>query len=312
MYCFGIVIGVFLVFLGGKKDKINPLIIFSILWTVILFLSALGLYGLDRASDRGYAVIAIGMFGFGVGYLAFSNINVKLYNGDRSYNIREKVILILSIITIGLYFIDFMKVVGYLMNGQTLAYIRALSQDSTSILYSNRSNLEIAFRTFIIQPFTLAFQVIVAMEFWNGKRKWIIIDGIIIALRLLSEGSRSLLLYLGLHLIITFVLNDKVSYYVDLYRTKEIRKYRKCVLGIMTVVAVVLIIITTISRSGERALRTTYYYFSMEPTMLSLWIENIKEYGYGLASINGLVFPVIYVLKNILKTSSYPSYWYLV
>lgn len=310
MYSFGLLIGFLFIILEIKKHKITPLLVFSVLWTIILFLSALRLYGLDMPSDKGYVVIALGMLGFGIGYLIFGKTIVRLHNDDRVYQIRDKFILTLSIITIILYFVDFMKVVNYLASGQTLAYIRTLSQDSTSILYTNRSNLEIAIRTFIIQPFALSLQVIVAMEFWNGKKKWIIIDGIIIVLRLLSEGSRSLLLYLGINLIIIFVLDNKVSYYINLYKSKKARKRRKRTLKIAVFVGFLLIIATTMSRSGGRALRTTYYYFSMEPTMLCLWIENIKEYGYGLASVNGIVFPILFVIKNVLKISTYPSYWY--
>lgn len=310
MYLFGLLIGIFFMFIGYRKHRITPLFIFSLLWSFILFLSALRLYNLDKPSDQGYAVIAIGMLGFGIGYLVFGKFKIKKLKGNQFYLTRDRIIWLLAAITIGLYFIDFMKVIGYLMDGQSLAYIRALSQDSGSILYANRSNLETVIRTFIIQPFALGFQVIVAMEFWNGKKKWFIVDVIIILLRMLSEGSRSLLLYLGMHLIIIFILDNKVSYYIDLYRAKKAMKGRKRYLKIVTLIAIVIIIATTLSRSGDRAIRTTYYYFSMEPTMLSLWIEKVKEYGYGLASINGVFFPILFVIKNLLGLGNYPSYWY--
>lgn len=310
MYLIGLLIGVFFMIIGYRKHRITPLFIFSLLWSFILFLSALRLYNLDKPSDQGYVVIAIGMLGFGIGYLAFGKINIKIQKGNQLYLTRNRIIWILAAITIGLYFTDFMKVISYLINGQTLADIRALSQDSGSILYSNRSSFETVIRTFIIQPFALGFQVIVAMEFWNGKKKWLIADVIIILLRMLSEGSRSLLLYLGIHLIIIFILDNKASYYIDLYRTKKAKKDRKRILRIVTVIAVIIIIVTTLSRSGDRAVRTTYYYFSMEPTMLSLWIAKVKEYGYGLASINGVIFPIIFIVKNLLGLGNYPSYWY--
>lgn len=310
MCLLGMLIGSFFIFLELRKRKVTPLLIFSALWTIILFLSSLQLYGLDKASIQGYAVIAIGMLGFGIGYMLFGNFRVKVRNSTCTYCVYDNILLVLSVITIALYFLDFTKVVSYLIDGQSLAYIRTLSQDSTSVLYSNRSNLEVALRTFIIQPFALAFQVIVAVEFWSGKKKWFIIDVIIIALRLFSEGSRSLLLYLGIHLVITFVFDRKIDVYINMYKFRKRNRRRKWILRCIVLIVLILVIASTFSRSGERVFRTTYYYFSMEPTMLGLWIDEIKELGYGLASINGLIFPILFLIKNILNLSSYPSYWY--
>ncbi|MCI8950586.1 MAG: oligosaccharide repeat unit polymerase [Lachnospiraceae bacterium] len=310
MYSIGILIGAFCILIELKKHKLTPLIIFSSLWSCILLLSAFRLYHLDEASNQAYIVISIGMFGFGIGYLMFNKIAIRLHKKTISYNIRERLILILSCITIFLYLMDFMKVANYLMNGQTLAYIRALSQDSTSILYSNRGKLETAVRYFIIQPFAMSLQVIVATEFLNGKKKWLIIDIIIIILRVLSEGSRSLILYLGFHMIIAFILDNKVNDYINRYKGKINVRRRKKYIKLIVLAAVLLVIYTTFSRSGERAFRTTYYYFSMEPTMLGLWLQEIKKYGFGLASINGLVYPVLFLIKNTFQISTYPLNWY--
>lgn len=308
MYLVGILIGILFIISVSRKHEITPLIIFSGLWTIILLLSAFRLYGLDEPSTQSYTVISIGMLGFGIGSLICGNKIIKLHGGNSVYQTRERLIWVLVAATIILYFVDFTKIATYLINGQTLAYIRAISQDGTSILYSDRSNLEVAIRSFIIQPFALAFQVIVAKEFWNGKRKWLVVDIVIITLRVLSEGSRSLFVYLGLNLIIIFFMDNKMSYYIEAYKVNKNR--RKRTLKIIIFAVLILSIATTLSRSGERMLRSTYYYFSMEPTMLSMWLKNIKEYGYGLASINGLVFPLLFVLKNALGFSNYPSYWY--
>lgn len=292
----------------SKRKKMTPLIIFSSLWFLIVLMSVLGLFDLDKTSNQAYAVISMGIFAYGLGELISSKLTFKSKKGRSEYVLRDKVIYLLCAITILLYFMDLYKVISYIIGGQSLAYIRLISQDKTSVLYSDRSALESAIRMFIIQPFAVAFQVIVAQEFIEGKKRWIVWDIVIILLKVLSEGSRSLLVYLGVHLVLIFFFNNKFKTYTQGF--SRIRKHKKRIIRIVFLVIAIVLVYTTMARSGERALRTTYYYFSMEPRMLDIWLEEIKEYGYGAASINGFVFPFVWFFKNLLKMSDYPSYWY--
>jgi len=290
------------------RKKITPLVIFSGLWFFIVLMSIWGLFDLDKTSDQAYAVISVGIFAYGLGELISSKYTFKNKTGKSEYVLRNKVVYLLIVITILLYLMDFSKVFSYLTSGQSLAYIRLISQDKTSVLYSDRSALESAVRMFIIQPFAVAFQVIVAQEFIEGKKRWIVWDIAIILLKVLSEGSRSLFLYFGVHLVLIFLFNNKFKTYTQ--GLARMSKHKKRIVRIILFLLAIVLVYTTMARSGERALRTTYYYFSMEPRMLDIWLGEIKEYGYGSASINGFVFPFVWFFKNLLKMSAYPSYWY--
>lgn len=247
-----------------NKRNITPLQIFSCMWLVILILSGIGLYNLEQASDTAYALIAIGIFSYGMGELLSNKIYFKKYVSGAFYELRTTLIYVLVALTILLYFSDFLKVINYILSGNSLAYIRSISQNQNSVLYEGRGVFESALRMFIVQPFVLAYQVIAAKEFWAGHKKWILFDIIIIILKVLSEGSRSLFLYLGLHLIVIFLLDkNKINKLIGFYNGKKSKKHRKLTLGILILIVASVLIYTTISRSGDRALRTTYYFMCL-------------------------------------------------
>lgn len=305
-----------------EKNKFNPLSIFSLLWLIILIFSCLGFYDLKDTGNRTYAIISLGVLLYGMGYLVVRKFKiifpVKSVNtrNIHEYKLRYNLIYILSIITILIYAKDFLKIFRYITEGQTLAYIRLLAQDSNSILYSDRGMFESALRIMIIQPFAMAFQVIVAVEFWQNEKRWKLlgIDAILIILRVFTDGSRSLLLYLIIHFAISFIYigKSKQTEIKEWYQNKSVSKNKLLVISI-GIIGMYMLIRATFSRSGSQSLKHLYYYFSMEPNMLETWIDIVdrqNKYGFGMASFNGILFPIIYIVKNLFSLKAYPVYWY--
>lgn len=308
------------------RKKLNPLFVFLTLWGIILTLSLLHLYWLNETGERTYFVIAVGILFFTLGYyFAYRKIRFKsieraknvMSNGVyRTYRPVYIWIYMLGFLTIVLYVKDLSKVLPHMLSGNILAQIRSMAQNSESALYEGRSTLETALRMLIIQPFVMALQPIVAVEFWtksNCRWKLLFLDFIIVLLRMFTDGSRGMVLYLGMHLVITFAFlnttsKDLLFSYYSKYinSSKRARRWMKLLL----IFFIIVFVFSTMSRSGGRFWRNLYYDFSMEPYLMETWMNEIDHYGFGTASLNGIVYPFIYFIKNALRLNSYPVYWY--
>lgn len=312
----------FIYSLYSEKNKANPLTIFSLLWIIILIFSWFGFYNLNGTGNRTYTIISLGVLLYGIGYLVIRKFKLIFWGRSlnrkdtHKYKLRYNLIYILCIITILIYAKDFFKIFKYISEGQTLAYIRLLAQDSNSILYADRGIFESALRMIIIQPFAMALQVIVAVEFWQNKNRWklLAMDAVLITLRVFTDGSRSLLLYLVIHFVISFIYigKSKQAKVKKWYRNKGISK-NKLLMILVGTIGMYMLIKATFSRSGEQSFKHLYYYFSMEPNMLETWIDIVdsqNKYGFGMASLNGILFPIIYIIKNLFSLRAYPTYWY--
>lgn len=324
MAAFGITVSVlFLLYALFKyKIKFNPLVIFTLLWTVIFVLASIRLYGLKAGNDSTYFIMGIGILFWSLGYclsynkISFKSITKRNGNIGNNYKCRYNLIYLLSIITLILYLKDLLSIISSVNIQGLLAQVRSLAQDSDSILYEGRSNIETAIRLLITQPFLMALQPIVAVEFWfktKERKRLLVIDLILVFLRMFTDGSRSMVMYLGFHFLIVFLILSKPrwksfhGFYKDKIASSKKAKRIMCLLGIGFII---VFIISSVSRSGSRMWKYLYLYFSMEPYMMTYWKGQIQHFGFGTASLNGLVYPIIYFVKNLLGISEYPDYWY--
>lgn len=293
------------------NTKLNPLFIFLLLWGIITFFSFLKKYYLYKASSLAYTIILVGILGYSLGCLLGSRTKQKeplqAYD-DSQLKIRLKIIYVLSAVTIILFVKDYFSVRSVMPNA-SLSDVRALSQDNKSVLYINQTTIEKTLRSFIVEPFTFALQPIVALEIINKKHhalKLLVLDIIICLLRMLSQGSRSLFMYLGIHLIMAFILAYSNNRNTDLYI--KLKKRKKCIYSI-GILFIIVFLWASSQRSGDRLFRNLYYNYSMEPYLMEKWLGEIKTWGYGTASLNGFVYPIIYIIKNLFNLS-YPEPWY--
>lgn len=328
MAYFAALFCIFFSFYGWKKYKykLNPLFVFATLWAVIFILSKLRLYYLKDADEWVYFVILIGIFSFGSGYILASKFlklkRVVLHT--ESFQVRANIIkeprymliYILAAVVLCFYIRDLVNIFSSLSLVGMLAQIRSMAQDSQSILYEGRSTFEKAARILILQPFVMALQPIVAIEFWTkSRRRWLLLamDISIVVLRMFTDGSRGMLMYLGMHFFLIFTVLDKGerSSIAEIYE-KYIQNSKKAKFFMRLILLIfgIVFIVSTMSRSGERFWRNLYYYFSMQPSLMTTWIDEISHYGYGMASLNGFVYPIIYFIKNTFGIQSYPTYWY--
>jgi oligosaccharide repeat unit polymerase len=196
-----------------------------------------------------------------------------------------------------------------------MAFIRQMAQANAE----SGGGLMDAIGTIFLNPIVMALQPIVACDVWYGKKskKLLILNVIILFFRTLTDGSRSTLIYFAFHFFIAFILyfgkRTKRQKEVDI--SKDKKKKNKKIVRVMIIVAIFFIVLTTISRSGNSAVRYAYLYFTMEPYMMEIWASKVDAAGlagYGLASTNGFSFFVLYLLKNFRVLSDYPMFWHTI
>lgn len=311
-----------------EKKIINPVTVFYAVWAIILYLTSLQLYGINDVNESTYTIMLIGFITFVIGYylwreickrkqyiLKINNFRIGLSVND-TFELRYQILYLFCIFCVVIYLMDFSVSVRYLFSGNSLNYIRHLAQDSSSDLNAQLGIIS-AIKTLIISPFVMTLQAIVAYDYWLGKKdkKLLAFNIVILLLRVLTDGSRSNLIYFVLHFSIGYILvySKKHLKQKSVFKSfREVKRSKKIIVAFI-IAGIVAILWTTLSRSGEHALRYAYYYFTMEPYMFEIWSKTVDEshlIGYGLASTNGFSFALFYVLKNLRLMSTYPEFWH--
>lgn len=308
IFCF------FMFFLSiiNERKILNPITVFFGEWFVVLFLSKLKLFGILEVQNNIYVLILIGCFAYAIGFYGYAFLakHVSFYSKKNlNYKLNQRIVYTLAILTLLFFFIDFAKSAGSLMSGG-LAALRLQAQNGSFLSGNSLLN---ALRILIFAPFSLALSAVAPAHLFFSEDKnrirLFIVTLLIMLERLFSDGGRSPVIYLMFSFMICyfFSLTPKRR---TVALTLQISK-RKLYIYILVIFAIVLLYEVTLSRSGNNALRDTYYYFAMEPVMFNKWSNIVESNGlmaYGMASFNGILFAFFYILKNILGLST-PLYW---
>lgn len=301
-----LIISAFGLFLGlvTEKKKLNPLLLFYGEWFIICLLSNLGLYGILQARDNTYGLIFLGLLFFLIGYYVLRYLKGR--EKQHEYVEREWLLVLLSVITLIVFIIDAAKTLPALISGQGLKSVRELAQGAT--IYSN-SVLNML-RFIIAIPFSFALAVIAPVNYFLGAKrnyKLYVMAIIVIVLKILSDGSRTIFIIAACTCFICFmyVKSKSAEKIILLFRKKT---WTGILLAIVTVVVIIYL---TLSRSGAESVRYTYYYFAMEPIMLEKWTDEVLAsgvLGMGAAATNGFWFVLFYILSNVFGIAP-PSVW---
>lgn len=306
------------------RSSSSPATMFYGLWSIILGLDSLHLFKLLYTRDEIYSLITFGLCAFAVGYYFNKIIATKgKIKKSVGYSLRRKLVYVFAIFAI-IYYIDFVvKTIPYYLSGNALALIRAMAQDSSSEISGNASGVMNAIKILFVTPFTLTLQIIVAVDWFFGNRdkKLIVLDIILMIEKIMSDGGRAPLIYLFIAFILSYLLSkqraknhrlEKSSFAAHLEDIRIAAKKNKRTIVLFTVVALCGIVFLTQSRNGENFLKFSYYYFSMQPKMFDLWSSIVDRTGlvtYGAAALNGFLFFVFYLIRNILGLAGYPEFW---
>lgn len=306
-------------YLSEKKIMFNPVTVFCALWAVILFFSAQQKYTMYMASNKINVVILWGIFAYIAGYYVnkvfFNRIHIKIGRKPSRYQSdirrvavpRYQLLYFLCGICLLYTVFDLARVV--IQSGTfNLGTIQKMLQ-SGDISNANSSIIN-ALVVLVISPVKFILPAITAVDFFYGRRdrKLLALTICLIFINMLSTANRTsfLLFFLWLFFVATLYLhhntakNQRWMQRVDNNRfLAKIKKYKWWIV----LVAIIAFVIMTMSRTSTSMFRQIYLYFAMPPSMFEIWAEKIEAegaFGYGIASLLGFIYPVFYVLKNLL------------
>lgn len=302
-----ILLGIILYFtlIKDKDSILNPKIIFLLLWTIIIGLYSLHLFGLYTTKFKYILLIFLGIISFLAGcYIVEKQKNTFLnIHCFSQVTLRKKLIVILGIISIIFFFKNFFISIYLLFQGNTFGQIRVIAQDSNSILNQTTPLLNLV-KNFIVLPSATAIEIIAVVDYWFDQKKIdsiFILNLIIICLRVISDGGRTPLFDFFILMISGFLFSK------FLYKKKIVVDLKLKITGILSGFG---LLIVSLARSGVLLLRHLYLYFAMSPYLFGFWADRVDQlsiYGNGTASLNGFVFSLSYFIKNLTGTE-YPSF----
>ena len=303
------------IFYYRKRNAISPMVIFFLLWTFILILSNLNLYGIYKPSFQAYLLITLMLLFFSIG-VVFNIVikkqkvkKAKHLQSDKKYKkieLRYKIYYLLCFFIIFLYIIDIILIIQELQKGTPLWQIRNWTLEpvgSDNPILNRRSFLESIIRNIILSPFEMIIPPITAFYFFNeeNKRRKYVLFGVSLLVLITSSiagggGRLGFIYYIGCFILVLFIVykNNNSSF-------EKKKKYKK-IIGTFLIIGVLFVAIYTIVRTGfGNIIKQTYTYFALPPTLLSIWLpdlENIKH-TFGLTTFFGIHSYFFRVLDTI-------------
>lgn len=295
----------YITLIRNRDSILNPKIVILVLWTIIIGLYSLHLFGLYTAKFKYIFLIFLGIISFVIGCYIVEKRKNTFFNMDKLYPVilRRKFVIILAIVSIIFFSKNFFISVYLMIQGNTLDQIRVIAQDSNSILNQTTPLLNLI-KNFIVLPSATAIEILAVVDYWLDKKKInsiFILNLIIICLRVISDGGRTPLFNFFVLMICGFLFSK------FLYKKKIIIDLKLKLIGIFSAFG---LLIVSLARSGALLLRHIYLYFAMSPYLFGFWSDRVNEldlYGHGTASLNGFIFSLFYFIKNLSGTE-YPIF----
>ncbi len=304
----------------GKKI-LNPMSLFMVVWAVMLYMNSLRLFTLFETDNKYYVMIALGLAMFLLGYIIASSVKKNKILKIRLHNQNTARVYILCMVVLILLLVKFMQNIS-IISSLGLAGIRKALQTGELVTYDDGSILMSFIWQIVILPARMALSVVVAVDFFKGKKNKILLMmyAIIILFSVLIDGGRSVILNFIIHIVFAFyygyIKKKRINKgtFTNKWVTIINKKSIKVFVGAFIVVVgfLVAFIIATLKRSGENSIRHLYYYGSIPPVMFNIWSEIVDEreiVGFGLASLNGFLSPFLYAIKILVGSDSLPFYW---
>ena len=282
-----------------KKAFMSPMVFFYSLWSIILFLSGLNLYGMHKPSDEAYLLLMIMELSFFVGTLFVKTSKEKKYTVSTDYIESNKyfnIIYILSAAIILFNIIDLIIVLEQRGSGVPMWQIRNWTLQpfgSSNPILSRRTLVEELIRTVILSPSQLLIYATSTFYLFNGKninkkRALMVMSfSILLTSSIANGGGRLGIFYFIISLFFAFIIKAKSSN-VDNTNFK-IKKYIKIILSIVLIGGFVMVLYTSMRTGLDKVFKQIYTYFAMSPTLLSEWLPRLKtsQHTYGFLTLFG-------------------------
>lgn len=286
---------------GYKSTKtiFNPLTVFCTLWAIITLMASLRLFGINQVSDKTYIIILLGIISFIFGSTIFGKFQFKINTTSKNNQLifNMKISYILIVVAISILSITAINSLNILLKGHDLSYIRYMA--NKEVVTSDTGILDILFN-YVAQPICNLLIPVSIYNFISKKKNKILIIGTIISIALLiiSNGGRFILLYFIIHFIF-------ISIFMNGLHVKKNLKY----IILVVIISVSVLSFLTISR-GSSIPQTLYIYFCGCMPHLDIQIANFDSFGsytYGFSSFQGFIRPFFALIKKIGLIYDFPT-----
>lgn len=302
----------------GKRVRfwLNPLTIFCMMWAVILLFSYLRFYGLYEVNSEIYGMIFIGLLFYIVGYYCYDlhlskyviTIGNKKSNAEKVTELRYKFVYALLLLCCVYYMIYLFEVVNSVGSYSLWAVQQFLRHTEESVISSRVLRL---LGSFVIGPVSFAIPAIAATDFWVGRKDKIllIMSCLMLVMKMLSTANRMSLMIFAVLFVLNGILRLRENKKMQELFQRVNKKNIKNAIRVTICIGVIAFIIMSLSRKLN-IMQSLYLDFAIPPIMFQTWAETVEtgDYvGYGMASLNGFLFPILYFFQHLFGMSGLPE-----
>lgn len=283
------------------KKICSPIVVFGSLWSVIVILASLRLFGFSGYTNKALLSVTCGVVGFGLSSLITTALldrrcelagRGKAAEGPKTVifaslgGVRARLVnIVLVLVCIGEALL-LLSTLSALLQGATYIEVRGalLGYSDGQAISTNR--MLTAYITYFCGP-ALTALIPIAMVSWFDRKRPTFCVAVLLCLvaGVVASGGRITLVYVVGQLVVAFVF----------YRGQLSRRVKG---GLLLVVgfAVVGVIALSILRSGTSLLLSVYSYLSVPMGLLSHFIETVDEVGFRSFGASFL-YPFFYLLN---------------
>lgn len=297
-----------------SKKFYSPLIIYTLFWSFIIFLSTLNLFDFFPVRNETYYIFLGGIFFFLLGYLLqyyyFSKVNKweKSRSDASSFQISYRMETILLLIALLFLLTRVSNLLNLLRSGNTVEAIRYMFYEYESNDASSR--YVYYFQNMIVTPIIFASAVLTVLDFFMGKKKktWILAVVVTVLYILISGGGRVVIMNYIFHFVFMMMIMKR--------RINISKKARKRILTIVIGSVIGFLAINSF-RGKETALQgmlyEAYKYYAGCIKHFEIRIDRLGDTrDHGIAFLSGYLRPLFLLLGivGISPPSNYNIYLY--
>ncbi|MBM6880000.1 oligosaccharide repeat unit polymerase [[Clostridium] spiroforme] len=298
---------VVITFLLNKKIY-NPVFLFSLTWTLVLFLATINLYDI-KYSDNVFIVILIMLISFPLGSIAYSTLknNKNILTclektSQRVYEPKKIIFLSLCVFSSLILLIDELEIIRLILRGANYIDIIVQSGGAQTVEISGLKGL---IYIFIVYPIVYASSPICAIEVVSGSKDkliYLLINIILVILNSAHHGGRIGILFFVIAYIFSFLIYNKKFY---------LSKITKRIIILFSIIGFALIMWLSKSRGIENIWESFYMYFVCNIPVFDGFANNpaFSSHTWGFLSLNGFLYPVM-ALVRVFGLSVPATYMY--
>lgn len=297
-----------------EKKYYHPVVSFSFLYFLIMFMSSLKLYGFNSSGDTSYVLFTIGVLFFTLGSLCMKKVRFQTLN-NVEYKFVERRYLIMVCICLVLVMIRFTVILKFFLSGGTIGDVYVTMAGATESYDGElaQSKLQNLIMQFITLPFlNVIVPTSLVLFFTTLKKKYLFISIILSTMLVLLDSRRTYLISCILFVVIGlsfFYFNEKKT--VD---KEKLKKQLKKWGGLVVLLFFFLFVFitkqrfSTLNQTEGSVFHTFYAYYAGTVQYFEFMIkEHTFEYTYFFSTLRGLFSPIFGIL-NIFDIDSPYSY----